>query len=154
MNNFEFINGSKELFDLVQPLWEELNKHHEINSKYFSDKFKNLKFEVRKNNLVKDSSLEIKIDLIKDVEKGLYIGYCISTINKELMGEIESLFVKKEYRKYGLGDKLMNNAIEWLNSKGAKTKRIGVAEGNENILEFYKKYGFYKRRVVLEQIGE
>lgn len=154
MNNFEFINGSKELLNLVQPLWEKLNKHHEINSNYFSDKFKNLKFEVRKNNLVKDSNLEIKIDLIKDMEKGLYVGYCISTINKELMGEIESLFVEKEYRKYGLGDKLMNNAIEWLNSKGAKTKRICVAEGNENILEFYKKHGFYKRRVVLEQIGE
>jgi len=32
MNNFEFINGNKELLDLVQPLWEKLNKHHENNS--------------------------------------------------------------------------------------------------------------------------
>lgn len=152
MNNFEFINGSRELLDLVQPLWEKLNKHHETNSNYFSDKFRNLKFDVRKNKFINDENLEVRIDLIKD--KDLYIGYCISTINKDLTGEIDSLFVEKEYRKYGLGDKLMTTALRWLDSNGAKTKIIGVAEGNENVLEFYKKYGFHKRRVILEQINE
>lgn len=58
----------------------------------------------------------------------------------------------KEYRKYGLGDKLMNSALEWLDSNQVKTKIIGVAEGNENVLEFYKKYGFYKRSVILQQV--
>ncbi|ABR47613.1 GCN5-related N-acetyltransferase [Alkaliphilus metalliredigens QYMF] len=154
MNDFEFISGSRELIDLVQPLWEKLNKHHEINSDFFSDKFKNLKFEVRKDKFIKDNDLEIKIDLIKDTEKGLHIAYCISTISKDLIGEIDSIFVEKEYRKYGLGDKLMNRALEWLNSKQVKIKIIGVAEGNQNALEFYKRYGFYKRRVILEQINE
>ncbi len=92
--------------------------------------------------------------MIKDIEKDLYIGYCISTVNKELIGEIDSLFVEKEYRKYGLGDQLMNRALDWLNNNKVKTKIIGVAEGNENVLEFYKRYGFYKRRVILEQINE
>jgi diamine N-acetyltransferase len=153
MYNFKFVTGSRELLDFVQPLWEKLNKHHEINSNYFSDRFINLKFNVRKNKFVNDDNLEVKIDLIKDVERDLYIGYCISTINKELIGEIDSLFVEKEYREYGLGDKLMNRALEWLNSNKVKTKIIGVAEGNENVLEFYKRYGFYKRRVILEQIN-
>lgn len=154
MNNFQFISGDEELLDLVQPLWEKLNKHHEVNSSYFSDKFRNLKFEVRKNKFIKSNNLQVKIDLIKDIEKDLYVGYCISTINEDLTGEIDSIFVEKEYRKYGLGDKLMNIALEWLNSKQVKTKIIGVAEGNENVLEFYKRYGFYKRRVILEQINE
>ncbi len=154
MNDFEFISGSIELIDLVQPLWEKLNKYHEINSDYFYDKFRKLKFEVRKDKFIKDNDLEVKIDLIKDTEKGFYIGYCISTINKDLIGEIDSLFVEKEYRKHGLGDKLMNRTIEWLNSKKVKTKIIGVAEGNDNVLEFYKRYGFYKKMVILEQINE
>ncbi|WP_027625970.1 GNAT family N-acetyltransferase [Clostridium lundense] len=154
MNNFQFISGDEELLDLVQPLWEKLNKHHEVNSSYFLDKFRNLKFEVRKNKFIKSNNLQVKIDLIKDIEKDLYVGYCISTINEDLTGEIDSIFVEKEYRKYGLGDKLMNMALEWLNSKQVKTKIIGVAEGNENVLEFYKRYGFYKRRVILEQINE
>ncbi|GAA0720049.1 GNAT family N-acetyltransferase [Clostridium malenominatum] len=151
MNNFEFVAGSRELLDFIKPLWEKLNKHHEANSDHFSDSFMNLKFEIRKKKFVNDNSLEVKVDLIKDVERDLYIGYCISIINKELIGEIESLFVEKEYRKYGLGDKLMNRALEWLNSNQVKTKIIGVTEGNENVLEFYKRYGFYKKRVILEQ---
>ncbi|MBU5590153.1 GNAT family N-acetyltransferase [Clostridium sp. MSJ-4] len=154
MNNFEFVTGGIELLDFVQPLWEKLNKHHEVNSNYFQSRFINLEFEVRKNKFVNDNNLEVKVDLIKDVEKDLNIAYCISTVNKELVGEIDSLFVEKEYRKYGLGDKLMNRALDWLNSNQVKTKIIGVAEGNENALEFYKRYGFYKRRVILEQISE
>jgi ribosomal protein S18 acetylase RimI-like enzyme len=154
MNNFEFVTGNRELLNFVQPLWEKLNKHHEDNSNYFPDKFINLKFEVRKNKFLSDNNSEVKVDLIKNIEKDLYIGYCISTVNKELMGEIESLFVEEEYRKYGLGGKFMNGALEWLDSKRVKMKIIGVAEGNENVLEFYKRYGFYKRRVILEQITE
>lgn len=154
MSKFEFINGSRELLDLVEPLWEKLKKHHEINSNYFSDNFRNLTFEIRKNKFINDKNLRVKIDLIKDKEKDLYIGYCISTINKDLMGEIDSLFVDKEYRKYGLGDNLMNMALEWLSSNQVKTKIIGVAEGNENVLDFYKRYGFYKRKLILEQVNE
>jgi len=48
----------------------------------------------------------------------------------------------------------MNRAIEWLDNAEVKTKIIGVAEGNEDVLDFYKRYGFYKRRVILEHISE
>lgn len=154
MDKFEFITGGRELLDLVQPLWEKLNKYHESNSNYFSDKFVKLEYEVRKSKFIRSENLEIKVDLIKDKEKAMYIAYCISTINKKLIGEIDSLFIEKEYRMYGLGDKLMNRALKWLNSNQVKTKIIGVAEGNENVLEFYKKYGFYKRRIILEQIDD
>lgn len=154
MNNFELITGSVELIDLVQPLWENLINHHEINSNYFSDKFRNSKFEVRKNKFIKDCALKVKIDLIKDTDKDLYIGYCISTVNADLIGEIDSLFVQKEYRKNGLGDKLMDSSLEWLNQNQVKMKILGVAEGNENVLEFYKRYGFYKRKMILEQINK
>lgn len=152
MNNFEIVSGSVELLDFVQPLWEKLKKHHEINSSYFSDSINVLTFQVRKNKFIKDKTLKVKIDLIKESKNELYIGYCISTINEDLAGEIDSLYVDKEYRKYGLGDKLMNSALEWLDSNQVKTKIIGVAEGNENVLEFYKKYGFYKRSVILQQV--
>ncbi|MGE5628385.1 MAG: GNAT family N-acetyltransferase [Solirubrobacterales bacterium] len=154
MNNFEFVTGSIELLDFVQPLWEKLINHHEVNSKYFQNSFVNLKFKGRKNKFVNDSNLEVKIDLIKDIDKNLFIGYCISTVTKELIGEIDSLFVEKEYRKYGCGDKLMNRALDWMDNKKVIKKIIVVAEGNENVLEFYKRFGFYKRKVILEQINE
>lgn len=154
MENLEFITGSRELLDFVKPLWEKLNKHHGENSKHFSHKFSSLNFEVRKSKFINDEDMQVKIDLIKDKEQKKFIGYCISTINLDLTGEIDSLFVDKAYRKYGIGDKLMTRALQWLDDNKVKTKIIGVAEGNENVLEFYKKYGFYKRRIILEQIEE
>jgi ribosomal protein S18 acetylase RimI-like enzyme len=154
MNNFEFVTGGIELIDFVQPLWEKLNKHHQANSNYFKNRFENLKFEDRKDKFVSDNNLNVKIDLIKDKYTDLYIGYCISTINKELIGEIDSLFIEEEYRKYGLGDELITRAIAWLDKGQVKTKIITVAEGNENVLDFYKRHGFYKMRMTLQQINE
>lgn len=152
MNDFEVLNGSRELLDLVQPLWEKLNKHHEANAKHFVDRYRNLTFEVRKNKFINDKNLNVNIDLFKDNETNLYIGYCISTIDKDLVGEIDSLFVENEYRKFGLGDKMMNRALEWLNHNQVKKIIIGVAAGNESVLDFYKRYGFYRRTIILEQI--
>ncbi|MDT8716856.1 GNAT family N-acetyltransferase [Clostridium sp. 19966] len=147
-NKFYFVNGSVELLEFVEPLWYKLNKHHEEKSNYFKERYRNFKFENRKNKLLLGDML-INIDLIK--KEKAYVGYCISSINKEHIGEIESIYIEEEYRKYGLGDSLMKRALKWLEEKGAKSKMIGVAEGNDEVLEFYKKYGFYKRTTILQQ---
>ena len=152
MNKFEFINGNLELLDLVQPLWQKLNQHHEAYSTNFKDKFNTLTFQTRKAKFTESCDLIVSVDLIKDLETSSYIGYCISTVTKDLVGEIDSLFLEEKYRKYGLGDILMSRALDWLDSNNVKRKIIGVAEGNENVLSFYKKYGFYKRTIILEQI--
>jgi ribosomal protein S18 acetylase RimI-like enzyme len=152
MGDFEFVNGGSELLNLVQPLWEKLNEHHKNKSSYFKGRYKNFKFEVRKDKFINNNTSAINVDLIK--KSGIYIGYCISTINKDSIGEIESLFIDNEYRKFGLGDKLMTRALNWLNINNVKTKIIGVAEGNENVFGFYEKYGFYKRMITLEQINK
>ena len=151
MSKYQFVTGSIELLDDVKLLWEKLNEYHKSNSNYFESRFTKLKFEGRKNKFINDNNVDIKVDLIKDEEINSYIGYCISTINKELVGEIDSLFIEKDYREYGLGDQLMIRALEWLDVKKVKSKIIVVAEGNENALEFYKKYDFYKKSMTLEQ---
>lgn len=153
MRDLEYIEGSKELLDLVQPLWEKLNRHHKIHSNYFPEKFSQQTFAIRKNKFMCEDNLDVKIDLVKDKETEIYVGYCISTVNREGIGEIDSLYIEKEYRKFGLGDQFMVRALAWLDHKQVKTKIIGVAEGNEAALDFYKRYGFYTRRTILEQKG-
>lgn len=122
MEGFEFIDGDVGLINFVQPLWKKLNKHHKVSSNYFQNSFLSLKFEDRINKFINDDNLKIKVDLIKHIKSNLYIGYCISTINKELVGEIDSLFIEREYRKYGLGGSLMKRALDWLNDNQVKTK--------------------------------
>lgn len=152
MNTIDFVTGGTELLDSVQPLWEKLNKHHQVNSRYSADKFKNFTFDLRKKKFIDDANTELRIDLVKALENQTFVGYCISTITIDSVGEIDSLYIEPEYRKFGIGDKLMSRSLEWLDSKNVKMKIIVVAEGNEQVFNFYKKYGFYERRTILEQL--
>ncbi len=47
-------------------------------------------------------------------QQELPIGYSISTIDNDGMGELDSLYVDQEYRKLAIGDQLMNNAMDCL----------------------------------------
>ena len=151
MKKFEFINGGKELLDLVEPLWNKLNKHHESNSNNFSDKYKNNSFKLRISKFIENRNIKVNVDLIKDQENNKYTGYCISSLSEDLLGEIDSLFIENDYRGCDLGDELMNRAIEWLNKNCAKSKTIVVIDGNENVLNFYRRYGFYRSKIILEE---
>jgi hypothetical protein len=46
----------------------------------------------------------------------------------------------------------MKRSLEWMDEKGAKAKKILVTTGNQDVLLFYRRYGFRLRRVVLEQM--
>ena len=151
MNNIAYINGSIELLDLTKPLWEKLNNHHRENSNNFSHNYESLTFELRKEKFC-NKDLKVNIDLVKDLNRETYIGYCISTINSDLVGEVDSLYLEKECRGQGIGEELMERALIYLNDNNSKKKIIGVAEGNEEVLNFYKKFKFYKRTIILEEI--
>ena len=154
MINVEHVEGAQESLYLIQPLWQNLRNHHKNKSRYFADTYANKKFQDRVNELTDDSKVGIRVNLVKDKDTGQYIGYCVSTINKEMIGEIDSLDVEKEYRKHGIGNELMKRALEWLDKNKVKSKRVVVGDGNENVIDFYNHYGFYIRKIVLEQVSD
>lgn len=55
---------------------------------------------------------------------------------------------------YGIGDKLMCRALDWLDFNNCKSKIIGVAEGNDSVIKFYEKYGFYTKTIILQQLKD
>ncbi|KYH34956.1 putative acetyltransferase [Clostridium tepidiprofundi DSM 19306] len=157
MGNIELVYGGIELLDYVKPLWEKLNKHHIENSIHFSDRFKKFTFDFRRG-LLEEKALrgKIKVILAKDNENDIYIGYCISsivksTVDENMYGEIESIFVENNYRKYGIGDMLMKRTLDWMDENNVATKHIIVAAGNEQVISFYERYGFYVKTLKLEQ---
>ncbi len=79
------------------------------------------------------------------------MGYCISGINNERMGEIKSIFVSETYRRIGIGDVLMQKALDWLEKRGVE-KIVEVAAGNEKAWGFYAHYGFLPRKTMLKQV--
>lgn len=152
MSEIEYIAGNASMLDRIEQLWEELNDHHVSISKHFSKDFSEFSFEVRKASLIKDSTdgdLQVLVARNKNLNKD--IGYCISNVNSENKGEIESIYVKPNYRNTGIGRTLMEKAIEWLDSKNVVEKVVGVAYGNESTYSFYAEFGFFPRMTVLRQ---
>lgn len=152
-NKFALLEGKIELLSEINALWQKLNKHHLDSTEYFKDKFKEFSFEYRMKSLQEKAEAgDIQVIIVKDRDNEKKIGYCVSTINSEQIGEIDSLFVEFEYRGLALGDMLMNKALAWLESKEPKEIVLNVAGGNEKVLEFYKKYNFHTSSVKLTRI--
>lgn len=146
------IIGGLELLPQVKTLWEGLREHHSNISKNFSQSIRKRSFEDRVADFEGKASNHIfRIELIKIYATRSHIGYCISSLSNELVGEIESIFIEEDYRGLHIGDMLMKNALNWMDEHNAKTKRISVMAGN-NVLKFYEKYGFKVRSHILEII--
>ena len=131
----------------IEALWHELNAHHARLSSNFKQHFDALTFQDRIKNLLHKEHLSLFV--ITDA--GLRVGYCIVSADGE-KGEIDSIYVKDEYRRKGIGHQLMMAAMEWLRMRSCAETAIYVAEGNEQVLGFYEKYGFGKRYTVLGKI--
>lgn len=152
MPEIEYIKKSRDDLDIIKPLWQKLNDHHKAVARYQKKHFATFTFDMRNQQLLKKSQGgALHIDLAQDSKTGKYVGYCVSTVNFEKQGEIESIYVEEGYRGYGIGDQLMIRALDWLEIMSAKRRILGVAEGNESVFGFYRRYNFYPRMTILEQ---
>jgi ribosomal protein S18 acetylase RimI-like enzyme len=144
MDSIHFIHGSKNFLDDIQFFWEKLNKHHELISPYFKDDFQTYTFQQCKEKLLKKYQKgKLHFEIAKDQD--LAIGYIISAISEDGVGEIESIFVQQEYQRRSIGDELMRRALAWLMVEKTDSIVIDVAVGNEQVYNFYVRYGFCPR---------
>ena len=136
---------------VIKPLWEKLNLIHLDKSVYFKSKYENFTFEKRIESIYQKAQKGIiKLDVLLYNNEGEFVGYCLSSI-EDSFGEIESIFIEKAYRKFGLGDKLMNNALKWFESNGIKNIEINVVYANDEALPFYERHGFNVGNYILKK---
>ena len=80
-------------------------------------------FELRKKELLEKSSNGItRIDIAKNGNTGVLIGYCVSIVSEKKEGEIESIFIEKDYRRHGIGDDFMKKALDWMDNLSVADK--------------------------------
>jgi len=132
---------------ILKNCWQELNKIHEHDSLYFKEHYKIFTFEERIKSFGKLKEDDLKISVIR--KDNNVLGYCISSV-KDLIGEIESLYIKPELRKQNLGRKLVELHKKWLKSKNCKKIKVTVSHGHDSVLKFYNKLGFFERLIELE----
>ena len=154
MPKIEYTVTDQKDIDLIVPLWEKLNQHHRVRSPHHAAHFARMTFDLRKKALLKKTGEgTMRIDLAKDTDTGAIIGYCLSTISEEKEGEIQSIFVEKDYRLYGIGDNFMKKAIAWMDNLSIAKRTIAVATGNEEVFTFYSRYNFYPSVTILHNIS-
>lgn len=138
--------GSKDFIDNIKPLWEALAKHHQEKSLHFGSFFDHFNFEMRKPYFEKSENLKIII-AYKDEEA---IGYIVSSVTGK-KAEIESLYIKNDYRGLKIGDEFMSRSLNWIETFDVNKTILGVSVGNDDVFSFYEKYGFYPRTSILER---
>lgn len=149
-NEITYAQSGPEGLDNVAGLWRKLRLHHKERSTYFKEEMDTVPWEERKQWLLKKAGNNGKFLVETARDKDKLVGYCISSIS-EKEGEIESIYVEKEYRKQHIGEHFMKSALAWMDSRGVTRKIIGVAVGNEEAFGFYRKFNFYPRVTILRQ---
>ncbi len=98
----KFIYGNEALLDQIRVLWEALNTHHLSLSTNFKQHYLEMTFEKRKADLLKKAAAgKMRVELAIDEVTGQKVGYCVSSLNQEKIGEVESIFVDANYRGSG-----------------------------------------------------
>lgn len=137
--------------NLIKPLWEKLNEVHLKQSVYFKNKYESFTFEERIESILKKAQHgKIKLDMIYNEKENRHVGYCLSSIQEEV-GEIESIFIEENYRKSGLGDKLMSKSLKWFEENSITNIEINVVYANDSALPFYQKHGFFIGNYILRR---
>ncbi len=70
-----------------------------------------------------------------------------SCVTQNASGEVQRLYVRKDFHGKGLAQKLMSECLERLAARGAETAWLGVWESNPRAIAFYKKFEF-------QEVGE
>jgi ribosomal protein S18 acetylase RimI-like enzyme len=142
----EIVELDRNEIGQVKELWQALNAHHESRSVNFKQHFNTFTFEQRAATLMTKETLFIQIARVD----GSAVGYCIASCEKK-SGEIDSIYINPAYQERHIGRKLMSKAMQWLEQHRCESIMVSVAEGNEEALGYYKRFGFAKRFTVLQR---
>ena len=93
--------------------------------------------------LAKANDGKLHIQLVYTSNHHEPIGFCITSLSSDRLGEVEALYVLDQYQGNNLGTKLMQNSLQWLEENSALEQKLIVAAGNEQVFSFYHKFGFY-----------
>jgi GNAT superfamily N-acetyltransferase len=149
--NLRFECGGPELIDDIEELWKQLALHSSEHSMDFAEHYASRSFDQRKKELrARAERGKLRIDIAREGTSDQDLGYCVSSVDEQGMGIIESLFVREDERERGIGDLLMGRSLEWLKKNMARSMVVFIVYGNERVLPFYYHYGFRPKALMLE----
>jgi len=140
-----------------------MNVFYKVLNKNDLSDYKSIRLELLKENptnfgssfeeesLFEDEMWERRLNNKNATSIGAYIGneiigICMVMKNPRLKmkhrAELNSMYVKKEYRGQGVSVGLLNNVFELLKDTDVEILRLSVAAHNTSAISLYKKLGF------------
>ncbi len=146
MNDIQIKECKKEDLPQLKDIYTECIDYH-VKTGYHLDKIPNAPefFLEHANELIKqDDALFILAKSDNQI-----VGYCASKISEKppvyaepRYGEIENLAVSKDFQRQGVGEKLFQETVKWLQKRNIKRIEIMVTIRNPKSNNFWKKMGF------------
>ena len=147
----EYLETSKTGLNKIAFLWEKLYRIHALSSPFFGEEYKIKTFTERKKELLEKAKTgSLKVFLARNTETGLLVGYCVCTVSSHV-GEVDSIFVEETFRKHRIGNDFFERADAFFKMSRVKKQIPQVYAGNEKVMEFYKKQGYYPKYITLEK---
>lgn len=93
--------------------------------------------------------------VIVATDNEIVIGYLAASINEKgsyslvQYGEINNMFVDKQYRGQGIGKTLIDHFKEYCTDKGIQNLKVVASFKNKDAQKFYKKLGFNEFDITL-----
>jgi ribosomal protein S18 acetylase RimI-like enzyme len=84
------------------------------------------------------------------------IGYLAGYVNEQTelrpiqVAELESMYVREDYRSQGVGTNLTTAFLEWASAQGADRASVSAFAANERAIAFYRRLGFEAKTLSLE----
>ncbi len=143
-SEIEFESGGAELLNSIEAMWLKLKAFHIDQFPTWSESLQSGNFQDRQAGLreIADSGA-ILVEIAHN--KDHHIGFCVTTITNEGVGEIASLFVEQEARQQGLGTSFVDRSLRWLHDHKVETIVVDVMAGNTTALHMYQQAGFQSR---------
>ncbi|PLS01877.1 GNAT family N-acetyltransferase [Neobacillus cucumis] len=153
--------------EICSDLCNELMKFQKSKALIKPELFDSMKFETWMVPSIKNAIHNYTV-IAKDGDK--QVGYVYSNISRKetysndfatffdlssvrgsYVGCLSNFYIKDEYRQYGIGSRLFNMSIDWLQQfEYVEDYFIFVSNGNTNALEFYKRKGFSVSHDILD----
>lgn len=146
--DFEIREAKQSDYPDLLPLFEQIDSLHRIN---LPKQFQKPPGESRKENYYFSLLSDNDVCFLVAEKEDQIVGF-IHTVLRETppyeifiprhFAVIDSIVVKENYQRKGVGRKLVEAAHNWAKSKGAEYIDLNVYEFNEKAINFYKDLGY------------
>lgn len=158
---------SVDQMEACRDLCNELMAFQKSKAYIKPELFDSMNFDTRMVPSVK-SALHNYLVVVKDGEENVGYAYSnispketysnafatffdLSSVRKENVGCLSQFYIKEAYRQHGVGSKLFQMSMEWLQQfDDVDDSFIYVSNGNSDALEFYKRKGFSVSHDILD----